>query len=249
MLARLDDILEMHVEATDGRIGRSRDAYFDDDRWVIRYLVLDTGHWLPGRKVLISPQSLRIQDPDQDILHVQLSKEKIEQSPPIDSEQPVSRRHQRDLAGHYLWTPYWDPVILGGGGYVAGPMTPEKEQSNQDKVRRARRDSHLRSADEVRGYHIHAQDGRIGHVEDFIVQTDEWVIRYLLVDTRNFLGGRKVLVSPAWATSVDWAQAEVHIEMSKEEIASSPAWQGARTPDRSQEKQLHDHYGKQEYWK
>jgi hypothetical protein len=86
-------------------------------------------------------------------------------------------------------------------------------------------------------------------VEDFIVQTDEWVIRYLLVDTRNFLGGRKVLVSPAWVKEVDWSQAEVHIELSKDEIASSPAWQGGHAPDRSQEEQLHEHYGKQEYWK
>jgi sporulation protein YlmC with PRC-barrel domain len=248
MLCRLEDILGRKIEAVDGRIGSARDVYFDDDRWIVRYLVVDTGHWLPGRKVLISPESVRPPEAQEEALHVELTCEKIQQSPPIESDEPVSRQHQRDLAGHYLWTPYWDPVVMGGGGYVAGPFSARTRSDDQAKVRRARRDSHLRSADEVKGYHIRAADGRIGHVEDFVIQCDEWVIRYLLVDTRNFLGGRKVLVSPAWIRQVDWEEAEVTVEMETDEIASSPEWKGGAGPDRAYEKRLHEHYGKDTYW-
>jgi uncharacterized protein YrrD len=248
MLEKLEQVFEADIQAADGKIGRVRNAYFDDHSWVIRYLIVDTGHWLPGRKVLISPESVESLDVESGVIHLDLTCEKIENSPPIEADEPVSRRHERELSGHYLWTAYWDPSNLGGGGYVVAPMSrPDDEETSAEQARNARRDSRLRSAQEVKGYRIHAADGQIGHVQDFLFQTEGWVIRYLLVDTRNWLPGRKVLVSPAWVSDIDWSEAEVVIEMQREEIASSPEYP-PRGPGREYEKKLHDHYDRPGYW-
>lgn len=55
MLRSMNDLENYTIRATDGTIGHVTDFYFDDERWVIRYLVVDTGSWLASRKVLISP--------------------------------------------------------------------------------------------------------------------------------------------------------------------------------------------------
>ena len=66
MLRSLKILLGDTVVANDGDIGKVHDFYFHDDTWIIRYLVVDTGHWLPGRKVLITPSALG--KPDWDAL-------------------------------------------------------------------------------------------------------------------------------------------------------------------------------------
>ncbi|MBK9166200.1 MAG: PRC-barrel domain-containing protein [Bryobacterales bacterium] len=109
-------------------------------------------------------------------------------------------------------------------------------------------DPHLRSVREVSGYRIRAADGEIGRVADFIVDTDGWAIRYLVVDTRNWLPGRKVLVAPRWVQSIDWGDRLVHVRLHREDIKNSPEFDPNEPVNREYEARLYDYYGRPRYW-
>ncbi|MFW6154241.1 MAG: PRC-barrel domain-containing protein [Planctomycetota bacterium] len=234
------------LQATDGRIGKVKDMYFDDQTWAIQYLVADTGGWLTGRKVLISPRSAVGEgDWDAEVLPVSLTRGQIENSPPISEDEPVSRRAQTRLGEYYNWGAYWS-------GYL-GPVPPAVPRPPDEEERRAaaedtEADPHLRSVKEVTGYTIEARDGEIGHVEDFVVQTDGWVLRYMIADTRNWLPGRKVLVACAWLLEVDWMRAHVTVDLTRDAIRRAPLFEPSCPPHREYEKRLHEHYGKPGYW-
>ncbi len=241
MLRSVRDILGYRAQATDGQIGTVKDFYFDDEAWTVHYIVLDTGHWLPGRRVLISPQSLGEPDWRREILPVGLSCRKIEDSPNIDTEKPVSRRMQSQLLQHFDWTPYWGYL----GPAVEQPMT---EVAEAEPAEDHEPDEHLRSVREVCHYRMHARDGEIGQLRDFIVQTEGWVLRYLVVDTRVWLPGKKVLVSPAWIERVDWATAEVYVDLERETIKHGPRFDYHCPVNRDYEQRMFDYYGRPVYW-
>jgi sporulation protein YlmC with PRC-barrel domain len=232
----LRSITELHgytVAAVDGTIGQVYEFYFDDEAWVIRYLVVETGAWLSGRRILISPGALSRPDWKQQIFPVNLNRAEVKQSPDIDVDQPVSRRQEIALHEHFQWPYYWTagqgPVlgsavnvyrssVAGEGEADPGELLPEQESDHENG------DPYLRRTREVTGYRIQARDGEIGHVQDFIVDDETWAINYLVVDTRNWLPGRKVLVSPNWIEAVNWAETKVHIDLARETIANSPEY-------------------------
>jgi hypothetical protein len=109
-------------------------------------------------------------------------------------------------------------------------------------------DPHLRSTQEVLGYYIHASDGDLGHVEDFIVDDDNWTIRYMVVDTRNWLPGKKVLVAPEWITEVSWGESKVYVDLTQDAIKDSPEYDPTETVNRLYEERLYDFYGRPKYW-
>lgn len=238
MLLLLNTLHNFRLKAKDGEIGRVEEFYFDDQRWAIRYLVANTGSWLFGRRVLISPASLARPDFQRDQLPVDLTRRQIEDSPPLESHEPVSRQKEAVLARYYGWPMYWSP------GYIEplpsmGPVARTGEQEPAP-------DPNLRSTSEVTGYHIHAMDGEIGHVQDFIVQDSDWGIRYLLVDTRNWLPGRRVLVSPMWVTDVNWAEEQVYANLPRETIRESPAFDAARLASAQYQQQIEDYFHNQD---
>jgi hypothetical protein len=237
------------LRATDGDIGQVYEFYFDDLTWVIRYLVVDTGSWLLGRKVLLSPGSLGQPDWETEALPVGLTKEQVEFSPDIRTDEPVSRQMEVDLHTYYGWTPYWRGAMppFGLGAAAAAEMiahSPEERDAGKEE----KRDPHLRSTREVIGYRIQARDGEIGHVEDLVVDDETWAIRYLVVDTRNWLPGRMVLVAPAWAQQVNWIERKVHVDLGRETIEKSPEFDPSAPVNREYEVQLYDYYGRPVYW-
>jgi len=248
MLRSLNEMVNYVLSATDGDIGRCKDFLFDDEFWTVRYMVADTGKWLPGRKVLISPISLEEPDWLKRLFTVNLSKEQIESSPPLDEHAPVSRLYERKYFGYFHWPYYWT------GGDVWGavpypPSAPIEYPENIEEDEPDPRKSHLRSIKEVKGYYIHATDGEIGHVDDFILDYETWAIRYLVVDTRNWLPGRKVLISPSWITSVSWVENRVNVSLTTKEVKESPEYDPAQPVNREYELRLYDFYGRPAYWK
>lgn len=244
MLRSTKGIIGYRIEAADASFGKVADFTFDDETWTIRYLVVDTGKWLPGRLVLISPAEIGEADWMGEILPVSLTKKQVEDSPGIRSDLPVSRQQEAELAKYYHWVPYWEPTSLSVGGAAApvpAAAAPAAEQKSQG-------DPHLRSVKEVTGYHIEAADGEVGHVEDFITETDDWVIRYMVVDTRNWLPGRKVLVPPVWIEEVDWAAKRVRVDMTTDQVKGSPEFDPAAPVNREYEIRLYDYYGRPKYW-
>jgi hypothetical protein len=231
---------EYTILAEDGEIGKIDDFLFDDTTWTIRYLVGDTGHWLPGRKVLLSPTSVKESHWESQQFAVNLTRDQVRNSPDINTAKPVSLQHQIQLHDYYGWPYYWT-----AGGFVPiypppFPSTP-KEQGTQDEGKRG--DPHLRSTKEVMGYHIQATDGEIGHVEDFLVDDESWAIHYMVVDTRNWLPGRKVLVSPEWITRVNWVERKVTVNLTQEAVKESPEYFPTEPVSEAYEDRLHKHYG------
>jgi hypothetical protein len=250
MLKSVGDMKDLAIHASDGAIGSVEEFYFDDETWAIRYLIVDTGGWLPGRLVLISPIFLRNLNWETKQLHVALTKKQIENSPDIDTHKPISRQHEAEYMDYYGSSYYWGGSYLWGAGLypadLAAPMIPTPAPTVA--TRRESADSHLRSTTAVKGYYIEAVDGEVGHVGDFIVDPDTWSIRYLEVDTRNWLPGKHVLISPEWIEKVHWLESKVRVDLPREAIRNAPEYFGYIPMTREYENQLHEYYGQAPYW-
>lgn len=255
MLRRADKVYGLTLQAADGDAGRVHDLYFDDQSWIVRYIVADTGGWLGGRRVLLSPVAVEETRWDDAELQVALTKSQVERSPDIDLDQPVSRQQIVELHEYYGWPAYWGGSAMVGtatpGVYpmiMAGAAQVEEEMKQDGPTEKHRGDPHLRSARAVDGYDIHAVDGEIGHLEDYFVDGRDWIIRYLLVDTRDWLPGREVLISPTWIERVDWAETAVHVALTQAQVEASPEYDAETPPGREYEVVLHQHYGYPGYW-
>ena len=254
MLRSVKSLYDYVLSAEDGMIGRCKDFLFDERMWTIRYMVADTGKWLPKRKVLISPISLGHPDWKARVFPVRLTKEQIKKAPSLESDAPVSRQHEIEWTQHFGWPYYWAGTLPWG-------ITPNPGDLYHPKIRENKKneiqendnlsgsgDNCLRSSDEVTGYQIQATDDDIGHVEDFILNEETWVIQYMVVDTRNWLPGRKVLVAPNWIETVSWPLSTVSVGLTKEMVKESPTYDPSMPVNRKYEKQLYDFYGRPAYW-
>jgi hypothetical protein len=233
------------IEATDGRIGSAEDFLFDDRHWMVRWAVVDTGDWLPGRSVLLPPSQLVRADPKQRVLKVALTRDQVEHSPDIASDPPVSRRHEELIYDYYGWAPYWHAGFLAPGPMPALYAAGAKPRASAVAVREG--EPSLRSTSDVMGYYVHARDGDIGHIADFLIDNDNWAIRYLVIDTRNWWPGKKVLVAPHWVSSISWPARTVRFDATRQRIKSSPDYDPAAF-DRGYEARLHAHYDMPTYW-
>lgn len=245
MLLRAKTLQGYKLNSLDGEIGKVKEFYFDDHHWTIRYLVADTGNWLTGRQVLISPYALGgAAKEDQDIA-VALTMKQIESSPSLDSDKPVSRQFEEGFYGYYGWPMYWAGPFMWGAdpNIVRNPLEWTKPAKTGKPW-----DPHLRSTHEVTGYHIQASDGEIGHVEDFVIDDETWAIRYMIVNTRNWWPGNTVLVSPQWIDRVSWDESKVFVTLARESIQRSPEFMEGSVLTREYEAGLHKHYRRPGYW-
>ncbi|MGO9118267.1 MAG: PRC-barrel domain-containing protein [Desulfomonilaceae bacterium] len=231
------------IRATDGDLGKVDEFYFDDETWTIRYIVVETGNWLSGRKVLISPVAFGKPELESRTISVNLACAQVRNSPDIDTEKPIYRQHEAALREYYQWP--WRGGYGGAFGTTPLPLSGEDVFVEQEASASGRRDDpHLRSTRQVTGYHIHATGGEIGHVEDFIVDDETWAIRFLAVDTRNWLPGKKVLLSPQRIKRVEWADSSVYFDLTRESIKNSPEFDPSECGNRDYEAYLYDDYGR-----
>jgi hypothetical protein len=236
------------IEATDGLIGTVSDFLFDDETWVLRWLVVDTGTWLVERKVLIHPSAIRAPTYEGGrTIAVSLTKAQIEDSPDIRSDEPVNRQIELNLYDYYGWSPLWEGGGYFGANSIASPLSSPPlighvPIGSADTGAPVERDSHLRSITVATGYHVHATDGMIGHIENFLIDDTKWDIRYLIIDTRNLWPGRHVLVSPFAVLKVSWLEREISLNISRERIKTSPAWEPADMINAEFADKLHNHY-------
>jgi uncharacterized protein YrrD len=229
----------------DETIGKVKDIYFDDRHWTVRYLIANTGTWLSDRQVLVSPYALVRVNPDLENVIADLTKKEIEDSPSLDSDRPVSRQFESDYYGYYGLPAYWyGPYSWGNHPYLERDPAKRGQRKSREKAW----DHHLRSSHEVTGYHIQAEDGEIGHVEDFVVDDETWEIRYLIVNTSNWWAGKKVLISPLWIERVSWSERKVVIDLTRETIKLSPEFTDESLLTRDYETNLYGHYNRKGYW-
>lgn len=233
------------LDSLDGEIGGVEEFYFDDRYWAIRYLVANTGSWLTGRQVLISPYALVAAIKADQHIAVDLTRKQIEESPALSSDKPVSRQFEGLYHGYYGFPTYWSGP--SSWGEYTFPMH-DREHWKQPSKSEKEWDPHLRGTDAVSGYEIQALDGEIGHVDDFIIDDETWTIRYLVVATRNWWPGKKVLVSPRWIERVSWDESRVFVNLSREAIKHSPEYTAEALITRDYETGLHRHYDLPGYW-
>jgi len=221
MERNLNGIIGYGLLERDGIIGEVVEFYFDDETWAVRYLIINTVGWLANRKVLISPVAVMAKDWQNQTIPVNLTSEQIRHSPKINTDKPVSRRQEIALHKHYSWGEYRANWVYVGVDYgrSAVPVEMEKNIAVQtDFENQSGFDPHLRSTSGVSGYRIHANDGEIGHLCDFIFDDQTWLIAYLVVDTDNWIFGKKVLIAVNYIDKVDWSKSEVFVDLSIKEI-------------------------------
>jgi hypothetical protein len=233
MLLATSRVFGCSLENGKERVGTLHDLLFDDVSWAVRYMVVDAGGWLDGRRVLLAPSVVDQREWPGRRLWTELTQQQVKDAPPVDADLPVSRQNEIALADHYAWGYYWG----------VPPVHPKTEDG----------DPHLRSARAVTGYRIQASDGEIGHVEDLILDDEAaegalWEFRYLVVDTRNWMPGRKVLIAPLWADEVSYDGHRVSLGLSKNQVRKSPEYTPDAPINREYEEVLFDYYGRPKYW-
>jgi len=246
MLRKASEVTGFTIGASDGAI---IDLLFDDSTWLVRWFVVDTGHILPGRKVLLPPLVLGHVNHIGDQLSVRLTKQQVMDSPDTNSDEPVSRRMEANLYDYYGWTPYWSTgFYMGGYGYAGSMIAPPLpigstlRQRERTQAEPSSGDPNLRSFREVSRYSIEARDGGIGHVGDFLVEDVDWSIHYLVVDTKSWWPGKKVLISPMSIREIDWSAQLVKLDVTRKLIEDSPVYDEKTMVDRAYEHGFHAHY-------
>ena len=222
MFRRLKELLGYQLLAKDGHMGKVHNFLFNDEDWNIRYLVVDTGPWILGRKVLISLLALGQPVWASETFPVDLTREQVKTSPDVDLAKPVSRQYEESLFKHYSWPAYWsmNTTIPGPPAYVSPLLFSQQENQTHQEV-----DSHLRSAEELFGYQVNAFEGDVGTLTDFIVDDEDWNIRYMVVDISSWLGSEKqILVALEWVSNIDVSRKEVLIDLSQDAVKFSPAF-------------------------
>lgn len=247
MLIKAKTIQGFKLSGVDGEVGKVKEFFFDDKFWTIRYLVADTGNWLNDRQVLISPYFLENVNYDSELINVTLTKNEIENSPPLESDKPISRQFEERYYGHFGAPVYWTgPKVWGSYPYA----TSDREKwgsvpGTQEKTW----DSHLQSTRDITKNAIRATDDEIGKVSDFIIDDETWEIRYLIIDTGKWLPGRKVLISPQWIDEFDLVDEKVHVSLSRRAIEQAPEYNDDEMLSRDYESRLYQYYDMEGYWK
>jgi uncharacterized protein YrrD len=231
------------IEATDGSIGSVADLLFDDTTWKLRWMVVDTGGWLGGAKVLIHPSMIGVADDVDETLSVRLSKKQVENSPGRLQDRPMSQQSESDLYDYYGWDPAWSGSYFGPGAIMSSRLSGNaKRRADMASQQTDGGDPHLRSINAVTGYHVHATDGAIGHVEDMLIDDQNWLISYLIIDTSNWWIGQHVLISPFAVQEINYSDSIVRLNIPCDRIRSSPPWASVDPVDAPYQIKLHGYY-------
>jgi uncharacterized protein YrrD len=241
-LRRIRELTDLTILATDGEIGKVQEVYFDDRSWAVRYLIVKAGGWLLSREVLLAPAAVGEIDDAAGTMKVALTKDQIRHAPSIEAAKPLSREYEEAYFRHFQWAPYWEPGPTAWSSSLPYPETPPMPIDTTLPAD-APKNPHLRSSNEVIGYAIQAKNGNIGHVEDLVVDDEGWTVRYIEVDTRNWLPGKKVLLQTMRIDHISWAERSVAVMLTQEVIESAPAYDPSKLITPAYEVQLFKHYG------
>lgn len=227
MLRSIKQLNGDKLAASDGDLGHVKDFYFDDLSWVVRYVVVDTGTWLTSRQVLLSPHAFGGLDQAGNVLRVNLTRQQVEDSPPIEWHKPVSRQYEEEYYRYYGWPYYWQGDGLWGmSGFPildlpAKPLPDEKAVAMSPPREPA--DAHLRSSQAVSGYHLKASDGIIGHVCDFMMDAQSWAIHQLVIKIGHRFTGKEVRIPTSKVERISYEDSTVFVNLTKEAVEQCPA--------------------------
>ena len=222
MLQNLHHLYGKKLSAIDGEIGSLKDLYFDDQSWVIRYVVADTGSWLVGRLTLLSPHALGAFNQISGELPVHLTRSQIENSPNIDQHQPISRQHEMSYFGYYGWPAYWEGASLWGPSSY--PMVIDASPwglTPLERYHQHREDRHLQSARDLLGYSIHTTDGVIGTLVDLYFDDSQWRINELIVETGSWYSGKRIRLLPEHIQRIRYTDSTIVVKLTKRDLTDA----------------------------
>jgi hypothetical protein len=228
MSQSLKQLQGLKLAASDGELGHVKDFYFSDENWAVRYVVADTGNWLPGRQVLLSPHSVTGLEDDRKSLSVNLTRKQIEDSPSIETHKPVSRQYEELYHRYYGFPYYWEGDGLWGGtrSFPILELPPKFGSVHPPAAtgpKAARPDAHLRSALAVKGYHLQATDGIVGHVCDFLMDEKSWAITELVIRVGHRFTGKEVRIPVSQVAEISYDSSKVHVKLTTDAVERSPA--------------------------
>lgn len=243
MKQSLNEIIGYTIEAKDGEKGKVKDILFDEERWVVRYLDVDLANFPEDNRVLIPKMFLK--KPLWSIEHfpVELTIKDIYNCPSLSKKLPISRKYEEKLNRYYKSDDYWSKVFIPfvGAPGVTYPIRPTRIPTKVIDEKKVA--SKLRSFKEFNGYHIHAIDGKLGHIDDVIIEDDYWQIIYVSIDTSNWLPwSKRVLVGVEWMEEISYANKEIKINLDIETIKSAPEFHPSEDIDKEFEAKLNMHY-------
>lgn len=221
MLQSIKQLYGHKLGASDGDIGHVKDFYFDDQNWAVRYVVADTGAWLPGRLVLLSPHAFGTLHLAGSLLLANLTRKQIEDSPPIESHKPVSRQYEEEYHRYYGWPYYWQGSGLWGlSGFPMLGLLPEIHRPDElDTLEQPEpADAHLRSTQAANGYHVQAHNGPVGHVHDFMIDTQSWAICEVVIKTGHWLSGRDLHLPTGTVERISYDDSTFFVNSTREAI-------------------------------
>jgi hypothetical protein len=250
MLYNASGLIGYAINASDGAIGEVADFLFDDHAWTCRWAVVDTGGWFGGRQVLLPLKSAVSPDVAARALNVEITRDQVKNSPGVDTRLPVSRQNEQSLLDFYGGEPYWPGFPAYPSAAIARPLPDPQPARPPEEIERERMagDPDLRSTGEVTGYYLEAEDGEIGHIEEFLLDAEAWAIRYVVVDTKNWWPGKKTLILPGALSQIDWAGRSALVSLTREQIRNGPEYDPGKTVDRAYEQHFHDYYQYAPYW-
>ncbi|MBM7551188.1 PRC-barrel domain-containing protein [Thalassobacillus pellis] len=261
MLYHVSKLEHYNILAEDGELGKVKDLYFDDHKWAVRYLVVDTRKWLPGKKVVVSPSGFDSVVPEEQAIYIRDKKEDIRNNASLEEKQAFSREKEMELTDFFGWKQYWAGDYLWGGYGSPLATMPEpgqkemlaaKENNPPIEEGKYTGDDKLRSIEEIKGAvkHgiVHGKDGKAGYISDIIVDDETWKIRYLVVNTSEWSTNFQVLLSPAWLQSIDWVDNNFYIDLSLETIEAGPNYDKHQEITEELEEEIYRKYQKEPYW-
>jgi hypothetical protein len=267
MLRGIERITGLDVQGTDGELGKTEDGYVDREYWVVRYFLVNAGSWLKDRRVLLSTAAALETHWKRQVIVTDLQRERVRRSPALDSACPVTRTKEEEINRYFGWPVYWDisrfPEYPGETGTeypevsrpeYHGPSRIYYSRSPEEEDREAAEPAtrcgdhvHLLRTGRILGYHIQATDGEIGHLHELLFDDETWAIRYLVVDTRTFLPGRKALLTPSHVLRVEADESRIYINVRRDVIRNSPEYDSDKVLDREFEERVYDYYSQHTY--
>ncbi len=242
MLHSVRELLRFRILASDGKIGKADDFFFEDPSWQIRHLVVNTGRWLPANRVLIGTELVHPPDPATRLIPVSMTRGAVLHSAGTESDEPVSYQQERLLRERYgseLYAHSGAPIgVMHGVAQSQAVAFAEAERPEADSEQLP--STCLRSAREVLGYQIEALDGPLGAIDDFLLEDDEELaIPYIVVNTKDArLPNPKVLVPPSWIQYMSWSESRVHMRVHRDKIKRSQRYDPASHSHSPREKPL-----------
>lgn len=248
MLRQFRTLQGCTLVASDGDVGTVREFYFEDEGWTVRYLVIEIPGWMQERQILIMPNVLDEVDAQGGAIAIKSTKQQARTSPPLDSDKPAGRQHEKQLHQDDDWNPY---QIIKGMAALTRVLPPEAASDAGQAAAKndTNMDRHLLSSNElVTRYTLHAQDADIGTVEDFILDDEEWGVRYLVIRTGTWLSDKQVLLAPEWVERISPEGGDIFVNLPPAVIKDAPPYDSAAQISTAYEQRLHNHYERRGHW-